>query len=116
MADTKKSKTDLVESPKSPWYLSGFVLTERGLTAFVGGLQDIRAELVQTLSTAIDFADATGQRGAKLAHRLLDRVDGFTGATLETSESAVTALLSRVARTSQDAAEVAAKSASDLAA
>lgn len=116
MSDSKKSKTELVESTKSPWYLSGFVLTERGLTAVVGGVQDIRAEVVQTLSTTIDFLDATGQRGAKLAHRLLDRADGFAAAGLETTESAIAALLARVQRTSRDAAEVAAKSASDLAA
>lgn len=116
MAESKKTKTELVESPKSPWYLSGFVLTERGLTALVGGLQDIRSEVVGTLSSTIDFVDATGQRGAKLAHRLLDRADGFAGATLETTESAIASLLSRAQRTSQDAAEVAAKSASELAA
>jgi hypothetical protein len=117
MADSKtKSKTELVEPSNSRWYLSGFVLTERGLTALVGSLQDIRAEVVETLSTTIDFVDATGQRGAKLAHRLLDRADGFAAAGLETTESAITALLARARRTSRDAAEVAARSAGDLAA
>lgn len=123
MAESKKNKSESPERTtfdnargSARWYLSGFAITERGVTALIGSLQDIRTELVQTVSSTIDFVDATGQRGAKLAHRLLDRADGFASASLGTTESAVKALLTRASRTSEDVAELAAKSAGDLAA
>ena len=121
MADTKKTKTESpttapAERDEPRWYLSGFALTERGVSALVGGLQDIRSTLVQTLSQTIDFLDENGQRSARLAHRLLDRADDFANAALGTAESTSRALLTRASRTSGEAAELAARTAGDLAA
>jgi len=110
MADNK------AKSPKTPWYLTGIELTEHGLAALFGGLGDIRTEVAKTFGATIEYVGSGSNRGAALAQRLVDRVDGLAQTALGSTESALAALFAAARKSGRNAADAAVTSVNDLAA